>query len=343
MFPGVTTSFGPQIVDATTCTSTGPVGNTYQTCTIVPNGTYPSYTYVPMPCFATTGTTGPSYTVTECNYPAATNYSNVPISQTGTCTMSSPNGGNNYLSVSCDHLAGANNTTVFVPPATCTANPGTSGSFILVTCAGPTLLTGPTLVDPTTCTPIGDTTGPGPNYVVNHCAKSPISYGQSDTCVAGNTGNPTWIQTDCVNSDGSSYVAPCTVGTTGTVGNSVTCAETVNIVNQPVAGSTCTNQSPNSGNNYLNIVCNTTTTFGPQVVDPTTCTVPSSTSSSTPFATTTCVTAPFGTYATPAYTDTCTQGTDGAFTVTQCSKGPLYNPTPHCDDRVHQRRRFDRG
>ena len=325
---GVMTSFGPQIVDATTCPSSVAVGNVFRTCTTVAVGAYPAWSAAPS-CATDNGSTG-TFTVVECNYPAASNYTNKPISQASTCTTSSPIPGNNYLSVTCDTLPGPNNTTVFVPPATCATDPGTSGSFIKVDCGGPTQTMAPHVVDPTTCTPVGDTTGPAVGgYVVTRCQKIPVSYQQSDTCVAGNTGDPDWIQTDCVNSDTPAYSPPCTEGTTGTAGNSVTCTRVVNIVNQPIAGSSCTSQPANAGDNYLYIDCNTTTTFGPQVVDPSTCTVPTSTASTSPFATTTCVTAPFGTYATPQFVDPpCVGSMDGAFTVTQCTKGPNYNPTP---------------
>ena len=131
----VVTTFGPQIVSAPSCPSTAAVGNTYRTCTTVNLGAYPAYSDA-SGCSSDTGTTG-TFTVVDCYYPPATNFTNVPVPQNQTCVQQSPLPGNHYVNVTCQNPVGPNNTTVFVPPSTCMNDPGTSGADILVVCGGP--------------------------------------------------------------------------------------------------------------------------------------------------------------------------------------------------------------
>jgi hypothetical protein len=323
----VNTVFATAVVDPTTCTPSDgvarAVGNVTRTCTKVSAGTGLTFTNVQT---CTSGNSGsPSWMQTDCQQPAGTNY-NRAISATATCTPQTAGSGNGWRQINCTTPANGNNGTFAVAPGTCSPNAGTSSPFVLVTCAGPTQTMAPTLVLPSTCRPLGDTTGPAPDYIVTRCTRTDIDATNA-SCTAANSGAPDYIETECSSGTVSSAVQTCTLGTTGPSWNQVTCSKPAgpnNLTNSPVA--TCTPQTKASGNQWVERTCSTTTTFGPQVVHPTDCAA--GTASTSPFDTTTCTTNAVAPYPTATAVASCTPGTDGAFTTTTCTKGGAYNPTP---------------
>ena len=302
------TSAGPAFI-VTTCpqTAAGPnaVATPVQTCA---NG-------------STTG--NPDYYETTCTNPPANNQT--VYTTAGACgpVGITPATGAPWITTDCETPAGANNQTTFSDPGLCFNDPGTSFPYLHVTCTtNPVMPT--TVVDPSTC-PLGDSVGPGPGFVVNHCVK--VAATGPDTCpnppaVHG----PDWIVTVCGDAIDYEAVASCTPGAVAPYApyDSIICEKH----DDSAFVAACTESShPPLGPNYQDVTCTGPVPVFNAAVDPATCT--NGTSAAPNVQITTCTTAPAGMYATPTpVAAPCVGGMDGGFIVTTCSNpaGPNNQP-----------------
>ena len=183
-----------------------------------------------------------------------------PLGPVASCTVgTTSSGAPNYIVTVCSDST----VSAVAPVASCTPGVTQSAgpSYITSTCTSTT--TAAAFVS--TCTP-GTSSSGSPNYITSTCTNIPVTTNVAvASCSNGNSGSPNYVTTACTTSTSAAAPsAPCTVGTTaGTSPNyiSTICTQSINTPNVNVANTpVCANQPAGSGNSWIGITCNTTTT-----------------------------------------------------------------------------------
>ena len=311
----------PPPVDPASCTSGSTGAPNYVVTTCTTTNVAPNASLTPVESCTPGVGPAPDYIQTTCNYTGSNNTTSFVAS----CTVGTTAGtmSNNWVTTTCSKPSGANNATSKSPPGSCVSNPGTTSPFLKVSCTSNQTMA-PTLVDPATCTPIGSTVGPAPDYYVTTCDKRTISSTAVAACTPSVGPAPNYVVTECGNVGNSQPVAACTPGTTNSGPpnyQTVTCSNPPGPTNQTqyVAFGTCSPQAPAVGNSYVERTCTNAPISGPTVVDPATCT--SGSGSAPDYFHTTCSASPAGPFATPTGVASCGAGTGPGpnFYTTTCT------------------------
>ena len=312
----------PTVVDPSTCT---PIGSTVGASPNYVVTTCAKRTVSSTPvntCTPSVGP-GPGYIITECG-------STSTPQAVASCTPGTTNTGPpNYQSITCSNPPGATNQTQYVAFGSCSPQTAASGNGYVQRTCSTAPISGPTVVDPATCT---SGNGSAPNYFHTTCTAAPAGPYATPTgvasCAAGTGAGPNFYTTSCSNPAATNYankpVASCTPGSS-TDANQVTTTCALSDVTAFVVGSTCTGQPPASGNGYKNISCTTTAAAANEPAS--SCTVGQSLAAS-PFDTTTACNTVQLTASADAQSCTASVGPGPDYVRTTCGTRSLTANTP---------------